>query len=238
MRLIEAKSLDGLRASPPRQAAAHRPRLSPGVLLLACLVASTLALTARSPDVLALLALAEAALLWAGGATARLWRQAGRLLLWQGVLIVGLHLLRFGLAAGIVPGLRIAAQLFLAFLPGLVLMQTMPHAQLTALLHRWLPQRSAFVVAASLHFVPLMMREARQIYEAQRLRGARLTRADLLRPWRWGDLIHCVLVPTIVRMVALAGAVALAAEARDFGIQPRRSCWPGAGTPSGQSESP
>lgn len=228
MRSIDAKSLAGLWEANAEAVPVRRPLLPAGALMLSCLVASVLAFGARTPVALLLLALAEGALLWAGGATFVLWRQAGRLLLWQSALIVALHLLRFGPQAGLAPGLRTAAQLFLAFLPGLLLMQAHSRSRLTALLQRWLPQRTAFVVTTALHFVPLVLREGRQIYEAQRLRGARIGRRDLVRPWRWGDLVHCVLVPSIVRTLALANAVAMAAQARDFGIQPQRSCWPGA----------
>ena len=88
-------------------------------------------------------------------------------------------------------------------------------------------QKTAFVLATSIRFVPLVIREIRSIHEAQVLRGARILPRDLLRPWHWPDLVHCLLVPVIVQSMALAAEISQAARARDFGISDRRTCWPG-----------
>ena len=68
----------------------------------------------------------------------------------------------------------------------------------------------------------------RSIHEVQILRGARILPRDLMRPWNWPDLVHCVLVPAVIQSLALAGEISLAARARDFGTGERRTYWPGA----------
>ena len=85
---------------------------------------------------------------------------------------------------------------------------------------RVMSARMAFVLSTCLKFVPQLLAEIQNIYEGQVLRGARILPRDLLRPWHWPDLLHCVIVPGIVQGMALAGNIALAARARGFGRQP------------------
>lgn len=200
---------------------------SAGPALATSLVMSVLAITLRDPRALVELSVANAVLAVCFRTDARLVRQALRALLWQTAVIGALYWLRFGMQEGTWPALRTSWQLFLAFVPGMIVMHGTRQADLERALARLLPNRAAFVLTVCLKFVPMLLAEIRTIYEAQLLRGARISPHDLARPRHWPDVIHCLVVPAVVRGLALAEHIALAARARDFGCQPRRTCWPG-----------
>lgn len=195
-------------------------------LTLSLLLAG-LAIALRSP--LSLVALAGVNLLYLGLTRAGwgLLSKAARLLLWQSSLLLLLHYLRFG-PDGLLPGLRISCQLLLAFLPGMIFLQVISKSQLTQLISRFLPSTAAFVLSASLHFLPLLIGEVKTLYQVQILRGARIHARDICKPWCWPDLVGCLIVPATVQALVLAGEIALAAKARDFGSCAQRTCWPGA----------
>ncbi len=203
------------------------PALAAGPALVASLVLSVLAITVRTPAALIALTLTNAALATCFRTDARLVRQALRALVWQTAVLGGLYCLRFGPAEGIWPALRTSWQLFLAFVPGMIVMHGTRQADLERALARLLPDRAAFVLTVCLKFLPMLLAEIRTIYEAQVLRGARILPRDLARPRNWPDVIHCLVVPAVVRGLALAEHIALAARARDFGRHPHRTCWPG-----------
>jgi energy-coupling factor transport system permease protein len=152
--------------------------------------------------------------------------KAGRFLLWQSSILLLLHYLRFG-ADGVLLGLKISCQLWLAFLPGMIFIQGTSRSQLVRVASRFLSPTAAFVLGASLHFLPLLVTEAKELYLVQVLRGARIQPRELCKPWCWPDLIACLIVPATVQVLALAGDIALAARVRDFGVCRTRSCWPG-----------
>lgn len=154
-----------------------------------------------------------------------------RTFFWQSSLLLLLHYLKFG-TDGLLPGFRISCQLFFAFLPGVIFMSSTSRSELVGVVSRFFPPTAAFVLAASLHFIPILIREITVIYQAQVLRGARMQPKDLLRPWYWSDWIFCLLVPATVQALALAGEIATAAKVRDFGVSPNRTCWPGGSFPS------
>ena len=190
-------------------------------LLLSCL-----AVALHSP--LALLGLGMASFVYLGISRPGwpfLWK-AVRVLLWQTTVLLVLHYLRFG-PAGLPTGLRISWQLFLAFLPGMVLLQGTSQSQLVQMAGYLLSPRFAFVLGTSLHFVPLLICEIKGLYQAQILRGARIERRDILKPWCWSDWVGCLIVPVTVHALSLAGDIALAARVRDFGVSKHRTCWPG-----------
>jgi len=203
-------------------------RMRAGVKLVLCVGLSILAFGARTLTMLAILTAVDLALiLWLKVGAGAVWREARRVFIWQTGMIVGLYLIRYG-SGGLWPGFRTSWQVFMAFLPGIIFVQSTPHARIMEVLTRVLPYKTAFVLATSIRFIPLVIREIKSIHEAQVLRGARILPRDLLRPWNWRDLIHCLLVPVIVQSLNLAGEIAQAARARDFGIKDRRTCWPGA----------
>lgn len=201
--------------------------LPAGVTLFLCFVLSLGAILTQDPLLLGWLTLANVGLLLLYRCDRRLLLRGGRLFLWQGGVVTGLYLLRYGPEEGFLPGLRISWQLMLVFVPGLIMLHGAAAGRLAQALGRLLPARSAFVLATSLKFLPLLLAEISAIYEAQLLRGARILPRDLLRPRNWVDLLHCLITPSVVQALELADNIACAARTREFGRLPRRTCWPG-----------
>ncbi len=199
-----------------------------GLRMLLALTLSCLAFAARSVPFLIALTVVDLVLLW--------WLRSGQLSLrrelkafcWQTLVILALYLVRFQDLSGLGTGFRVSWQLFLALLPSMVFVRTTSQTRIVQALNRVMPCRMAFVLSTCLKFAPHLLAEVRSIYEGQVLRGARILPRDLTKPWHWLDLLHCVVVPAVVQSMALAGNIALAARARDFGTQPKRTCWPGA----------
>ncbi len=201
-------------------------RIPAGAKLLGAMVLSVLAMGCRTAAELAALGAVNLSVLLFWGYGFRTLRRGAKVFINQAVVITGLYLVRFGIK-GLMPGLEISGQMFLTFLPGAILVQTTPHAQITRTLSRIMPCRPAFVMSTCMRFVPLMIDEIRTIREGQIMRGARILSSDLLKPWNWPDVIYCLVVPAILRTLKLAGEIALAARAREFGVTDRRTCWPG-----------
>jgi len=151
-----------------------------------------------------------------------LWRDT-RYLFVQMAIIIGLYAVRHGVAGGLGPGLRIATQIFLFFVPGIVFLRTTRASEMMRGMSRILPYRISFLVFTSVRFVPLFAREMGEIATAQRLRGARLAPRDLLDPRNWKDTFHCLMIPLLVRALRTADEAALSAEAREFGVRPERT---------------
>jgi energy-coupling factor transport system permease protein len=151
-----------------------------------------------------------------------LWRDT-RYLLVQMAIVVGLYAARYGVPEGLWPGLRIALQIALFFIPGIVFLRTTQASQMMRSLRRIIPYRLSFLVFTSLRFVPLFAREIREIAMAQRLRGARLSPRDLLHPGNWRDMFHCLMIPLLVRALKTADEAAMSAEARGFGQRASRT---------------
>ncbi len=207
--------------------AGHQPVLSAGVALSLCFVLSLAAVLARSWPALAGLGLANLLLLLVHRPERKVLLRGARLCLWQSAVVTGLYLLRFGVADGLLPGLQVSGQLLLIFLPGLILLSGASGNRLAQALGKLLPARSAFVLATSLKFLPMLVTEIASIYEAQRLRGAKIRPRDLLWPGHWSDLLHCLAAPVVVRVLEIADNIACAARTREFGRFPDRTCWPG-----------
>ena len=146
---------------------------------------------------------------------------------WQTVFIVSLYGFRFGLKEGLLPGLMTSAQLFLAFFPGMIFIQTTPQSRIIKAFSKVMSSRSAFVMTMSLRFIPLMIRDMKAIYEAQVFRGARILPKDLVNPLNWKDMLHCLVFPVTVHCMVMANEIALAAKSRDFMKYDQRTIWPG-----------
>ncbi len=190
------------------------------------MVLSCLAFLAHSLPLLLILSSANlGVLLWLRCSPLSLKREL-RIFLWQTLIILTLYLIRFQSPAGLWIGFKVSWRMFLAFLPVMVFSRTISQAGIVRILTRIMPARMAFVLSTCLKFVPQLLAEIKSIYEGQVLRGARILPRDLLRPWHWPDLLHCVIIPAIVQGMVLAGNIALAAKARGFGRQHRRTCWP------------
>lgn len=153
-------------------------------------------------------------------AAARLgWRafgQDGIVVLLQAPLVLAIFFWRDGVA-GLSAAAMVSARLALVSLPGLWLQRTTRITDLSRTLSRALPQHLAFVLAMSLRFLPLIAREAREIYGRQQLRGARIQPRDLLNPMHWREASHCMAIPLLMRTLHLADQVAVAAKQRGVG---------------------
>jgi len=143
----------------------------------------------------------------------------------QMAVVIVLYGLRYGFPEGIWPGVRTSVKILLFFIPGIILLRTTRISQMMYGLRRVMPYRLSFLVFVSLRFIPFFAREIREIAIAQRLRGACLSPRDLINPRNWNDLLHCLLVPLIIRALKTADEAALSAEARGFGTLPKRTYW-------------
>jgi energy-coupling factor transport system permease protein len=198
-----------------------------GVKMLLALTLSCLAFVARSEVFLGALTAVNALVFLLLRPQGVSWWRQGRYFLFQSSIIVALYIIRFGSLAGIWDGLLISWQLFLAFWPSMVFAKTTSQAKIVRAMNRIMPSRMSFVLATCIKFAPHLLEEVQDIYEGQVLRGARILPRDLIKPWNWPDVVRCVIVPAVVQGMALAGNIALAARARDFGLYSRRTCWPG-----------
>jgi len=191
------------------------------------MVLSCLAFLARSLPLLLILSAANLLVLFWLRCSPRSLKRELRTFIWQTLIILTLYLIRFQSLTGLWIGFTVSWRMFLAFLPVMVFSRTTSQAGIIRILNRVMSARMAFVLSTCLKFVPQLLTEVKNIYEGQVLRGARILPRDLIRPWHWPDLLHCVVVPSVVQGMVLAGNIALAAKARGFGRQPRRTCWPG-----------
>jgi len=200
-------------------------RIPVGINLILSLTLAGSAIALRSPYGLAGLAGVNFIYFFLNRSSWLLLWKAARVFFWQSLVLLLLHYLRFSVD-GLVPGLRVSCQLFLAFLPGMIFLQGTNRSQLVRVTNRFLSARSAFVLGASLHFLPLMITEVKEIYQVQVLRGSRIHPCDIFKPWCWPDWVSCLIVPCTVQALALAGEIAQAAKIRDFGLCAQRTCWP------------
>lgn len=198
-----------------------------GLVLVCCLALSVSACAARSFDVIGLLMLANGILFFTLRLPPARFRKLPAWFAKQTVLITGLYMLRFGMHEGLLPGVRVSCQLLLAFLPAGMAMQSVPQSQIAGNISRILPHRTAFVLATSLRFIPVLKGEFLKIYRVQRFRGARIAPKELWNIRNWGDVVHCLLVPFIIQAFKMAENAALAARIRNFDISEDRTYWPG-----------
>jgi energy-coupling factor transport system permease protein len=213
--------------SSPNPGETNKQDAGVGRRMVVVMVLSCLAFLARSlPLLLALSTANLIVLFWLRCNPLSLKREL-RIFLWQTLVILTLYLIRFQSLTGLWIGFTVSWRMFLAFLPVKVFSRTTSQAGIIRILTRVMSARMAFVLSTCLKFVPQLLAEVKNIYEGQVLRGARILPRDLLRPWHWPDLLHCVIVPSVVQGMVLAGNIALAAKARGFGRHDRRTCWPG-----------
>jgi energy-coupling factor transport system permease protein len=211
----------------PTPGEANKRDAGVGRRMVVVMVLSCLGFLARNLPLLLMLSAANLVVLfWLRCNPLSLKREL-RIFLWQTLIILTLYLIRFQSPAGLWIGFKVSWRMFLAFLPVMVFSRTISQAGIIRILTRVMSARMAFVLSTCLKFVPQLLTEVKNIYEGQVLRGARILPRDLLRPWHWPDLLHCVIVPSVVQGMVLAGNIALAARARGFGRHARRTCWPG-----------
>ena len=220
---------DGATTAPLAVTAVERRlNLGTGFMLGLCLLLSMGAFAVRNPALL--FVLSSLNLLLIGLFCPRpltLLRKSLVFFLWQAIMVTLLYMIRFGITQGTGPGLLVSWQLFLALWPGMIFMTSNAQSRIVAALSRVMPHRTAFVAATCLRFLPMLLSEVQQIRAIQTLRGARLLLGDLKQPRYWPDWIHCLLIPALIKTLSLASDISTAAMARDFGIQPKRTAWPG-----------
>jgi len=198
-------------------------RLSAGLKLLLGTILGIAAMTAQAPWSLSLVGALNAVYYFGARLSlADLWRDT-RYLFIQMMVVVGLYAIRYGIPAGLWPGLRVALQIFMFFVPGIVFLRTTQASRMMRELDKVIPYRLSFLVYTSLRFVPLFAREIRDIRMAQQLRGARLAPRDLLNPGNWKDMFHCLMIPLLVRALRIADEASRSAEARGFGRSTKRT---------------
>ena len=120
----------------------------------------------------------------------------------------------FDLMTGIIAGLRlltISTVFFLFF------QTTSPEALSNALIKMGIPYAFAFVLTASMQFIPVLIRRAASIRDAQRSRGIPLDSS-------MGIILHLPALagPLLIQAFKLADELAEAMEARGFGAPGRR----------------
>lgn len=201
--------------------------ISAGPKLFICMALSICAFVTRTPLTLFILFLFNVGIFVGFRNGPITLRREIKVFCWQIIIITGLYVIRFGLKDGVIPGMLTSLQLFLAFFPGVIFIQTTPQTQIVMSLEKVMPYKAAFVVSTSIRFIPFMIREIKSIYEAQVFRGAKILPKDLINPLNWKDVIHCLLFPAIVQCMVAAGEIATAAKARNFGHRNKRTNWPG-----------
>jgi energy-coupling factor transport system permease protein len=205
----------------------HSGNVRVGIKFLVCLALSVCAFGDRRTSVLIVLTGMNLLLVAGNSFSFRAIKSGFTFFTSQTIIIVVLYLIRFQTIDALWSGFKISWQLFLAFLPGFIFVETTPQPRIVMALSYVLPPMTAFVMATCLKFLPMLMDDIRTIYEGQIMRGARIRPQDILRPWNWPDVIHCLVVPSIIQSLKLSGDIALAAKARDFGVSSKRTCWPG-----------
>ncbi|MFZ0487610.1 MAG: energy-coupling factor transporter transmembrane component T [Arenicellales bacterium] len=188
-------------------------RLPPVVKMASALVLSAAATQARIPSLIVGVLMLELALYLAARLDWSKIRRDFRVVLVQAPLVVGLYLWRDGWT-GVGAGMAIAAQIGATMAPAFWLQRTTRATDLIDSFSRWLPRKLTFVIFATLRFLPLLLRDAREIHALQVLRGARVQPRQLLNPLNWPELAQSVVIPVLVRAVKISGEVAASAQVR------------------------
>jgi len=199
-------------------------RLPAWAKLVTCMGLSIAAFGAGSVEMILLLAALETVFLVLFCGIPQDIRKDLRMLVCQTVMITLIYCIRFRSIDAVWPGLLMSARLFLAFYPGIMFTRSVSQSQIVKTMTLIMPDRPAFIIATCMKFIPFMFHEIRSIYEMQVLRGARVLPKDLLRPWCWPDLVSCIMVPVIIRSMVISSEIALAAQARGFGMYDKRTC--------------
>jgi energy-coupling factor transport system permease protein len=122
-----------------------------------------------------------------------------------------------GLLFGLAMGLRVALMVTAA---GVWMMTTSPQKLTVGLLHLGLPYKAGVAMTAAIRFVPLLNAERATIAEAQQARALDLRRGNPL-----GRAVKSVAIigPLFIRAIDVAQGLALAMDARGFGVRDGRT---------------
>src|SRR5439155_183436 len=122
-----------------------------------------------------------------------------------------------GLLFGLAMGLRVALMVTAA---GVWMMTTSPQKLTVGLLHLGFPYKAGVAMTAALRFVPLLNAERATIAEAQQARALDLRRGNpLARVMKSVAIIG----PLFIRAIDVAQGLALAMDARGFGVRDGRT---------------
>ncbi|MGA8259994.1 MAG: energy-coupling factor transporter transmembrane component T [Arenicellales bacterium] len=188
-------------------------RLPASIKLAAALMLSLAATQARAPSLVIGVLLLELALYLAARLDWSRTRRDFRIVLIQAPVVIALYLWRDGWS-GLGTGTAFAARIGATMLPLLWLQRTTRANDLIDGLGRWLPRKLSFVIFTTLRFVPLLLRDAREIHALQILRGARVQPRQLLNPLNWNELAHSVAIPLLIRTVKISSEVSASARVR------------------------
>jgi energy-coupling factor transport system permease protein len=150
--------------------------------------------------------------LW-GAAMIRPWLRSLRLVVPMVVLVFVISLISFDLRTALLLSLRLFNLLTVSF----VFFRTMTPEEVGAGLRKLgTPYGFSFILSTSMRYVPLIGRRIRLIMEAQTSRGI-----DLRPRIRNAGNFMALLMPLLVQSFLLAEELAMAMEARGFGLKGR-----------------
>src|SRR6202022_3124542 len=131
--------------------------------------------------------------------------------------IAGQNITLDGLLFGLAMGLRVALMVTAA---GVWMMTTSPQKLTVGLLHLGLPYKAGVAMTAAIRFVPLLNAERATITEAQQARALDLRRGNPI-----ARILKSVAIigPLFIRAIDVAQGLALAMDARGFGVRDGRT---------------
>jgi energy-coupling factor transport system permease protein len=138
----------------------------------------------------------------------------------QGVVLLRLGSVQFtssGVLFGLAMGLRVGLMVTAA---GVWMMTTSPQKMTLGLMRMGMPYKAGMAMSTAIRFVPLINAERLTIVEAQRARGMDLTHGN---PLSRAVRSVAVIGPMLVRALDIAQALAIAMDARAFGVRNRRT---------------
>jgi len=198
-----------------------------GVKIAVCISLSIIAFATRTPCTLAALFFCNIFVVMMFKAPLFIILKECRFFLVQTVIIIVLYIFKFGWPSGLFPGLTLSIQFVFFLLPGIILSHSVSPAQTARSLSVILPHHLAFVLSVCIHFIHHLMEEVNEIYEAQIMRGARITAKELCNPVNWKDVMNCLIIPSIIYGFMMARQISMAAKARKFQIHEKRTYWNG-----------
>jgi energy-coupling factor transport system permease protein len=122
-----------------------------------------------------------------------------------------------GLLFGLAMGLRVALMVTAA---GVWMMTTSPQKLTVGLLHLGLPYKAGVAMTAAIRFVPLLNAERATIAEAQQARALDLRRGN---PFSRAIKSVAIIGPLFIRAIDVAQGLAVAMDARGFGVRDGRT---------------
>ncbi len=189
-------------------------RLNPGLKLLISLGLTISALITKYIPLIAGLIILLPVLYFVSNLRWRdFWRDS-RFFFFQTPVIILLYLLKYEPAYALSQGLMVACKILLAVVPAMLVQRTTSAGDMIQAFRMILPDKAAFILFTSLRFIPLLLRESQDIYNAQILRGARITPKHLLNPRNWKDFSLCFILPLMVRILTVTREVAISAQIR------------------------